>query len=521
MRRIPSFMGAASMFLLGTLVLCALMLSCGSDAETNEQEGQCVEEQTRCKDDFIEKCSGNKWFVISNCAAKGLKCTDNNGTASCITQTPEAMLNSDGGLGSDSKGQSFLPDQGVARDGHAITGKEQGTLPPPSKKCVSSFPKAVSIAAAWNHTCALLADGKIRCWGKNYGNQKLEGCARLGGGPAAPKVYAIGDDECPSDFPFPDDIGAPVAAIDGNNSAMCAVTTSGGLRCWGSGKAFGYEPSQSCPGGEKNTVASLGDIPVGDKVKQVSVGGDSLTCVLLENETVKCWGKNNTGQLGLGDGKNANIYSASKAKAVVLGAQAKQISCSSNHCCALTTANKIRCWGALASMLGYPKGSCGAYDKCGDDETPASLGNVPLDGTFTSVVASWTNNVAIRSDGKLVLFGSNTTKTGPKEIETGGKAKQVCFESDYFFCWLKDDGGVRCNVLKTAKSASGMAPPGQDIDLGGKAQAITCGMEHVCALLTTGRVRCWGKNENGELGYGYRYEIGDTEPPATAGDVPL
>ncbi len=60
-----------------------------------------------------------------------------------------------------------------------------------------------------------------------------------------------------------------------------------------------------------------------------------------------------------------------------------------------------------------------------------------------------------------------------------------------------------------------------DVALGGRAVQISAGVEHTCALLDTGRVRCWGANGEGQLGYGHTHDIGDDEAPASAGDVSL
>ena len=59
-----------------------------------------------------------------------------------------------------------------------------------------------------------------------------------------------------------------------------------------------------------------------------------------------------------------------------------------------------------------------------------------------------------------------------------------------------------------------------DVDVGGVVTQLAAGDWHTCALLDTGAVRCWGSNENGELGYGAIGDVGDDETPASVGDVP-
>jgi alpha-tubulin suppressor-like RCC1 family protein len=95
---------------------------------------------------------------------------------------------------------------------------------------------------------------------------------------------------------------------------------------------------------------------------------------------------------------------------------------------------------------------------------------------------------------------------------------------------VTSDGGVRCwgegavgqlgygdteNVgLENTPADKG------DVELEGAATQLFAGDRHSCAIETAG-LRCWGDNRNGQLGYGHTDNIGDTEAPADAGDVPI
>jgi len=59
------------------------------------------------------------------------------------------------------------------------------------------------------------------------------------------------------------------------------------------------------------------------------------------------------------------------------------------------------------------------------------------------------------------------------------------------------------------------------VPVGGKVVQIAAGGFHTCALLDTGKVRCWGDDSEGQLGYGNNQRVGDNETPADVGDVPL
>jgi alpha-tubulin suppressor-like RCC1 family protein len=57
------------------------------------------------------------------------------------------------------------------------------------------------------------------------------------------------------------------------------------------------------------------------------------------------------------------------------------------------------------------------------------------------------------------------------------------------------------------------------VDVGGTVKDIVAGGAHTCALLTTGKVRCWGYNDYGQLGYGNTTNGGDNGLPSAAGDI--
>jgi cysteine-rich repeat protein len=96
-------------------------------------------------------------------------------------------------------------------------------------------------------------------------------------------------------------------------------------------------------------------------------------------------------------------------------------------------------------------------------------------------------------------------------------------------CALLDTGAVRCWGLNdfgqlgyghTQTIGDDEHPwTAGDVPLGGIAVEVGLGHRHACARLEGGTVRCWGANNEGQLGYGHTETIGDNETPADAGDV--
>jgi alpha-tubulin suppressor-like RCC1 family protein len=219
----------------------------------------------------------------------------------------------------------------------------------------------VHLAAGAHHTCALLETGSVRCWGGGNDGQ-------LGYGNTA----KIGDDELP--YVAGDvDVGGTVVQITGGDNHTCARLANGGVRCWGRGAdgVLGYGNIDNI--GDDEVPASVGMVDIGGPAKHVEAGSVH-TCAILVDGAVRCWGEGSLGRLGYG---NEYIIgddeTPSSAGNVDVGGVVKQIGLGRFHTCALLDDDAVRCWGYnVSGVLGY-----GNLDVIGDDETPASAGNVP------------------------------------------------------------------------------------------------------------------------------------------------
>ena len=241
---------------------------------------------------------------------------------------------------------------------------------------------AVALSAGRDHTCAILDNGAVKCWGANdYG--------QLGQGDAA----ARGDDL--------NDMGdlLPAVALGLGRTALgvttgadhaCALLDTGAVKCWGH-NAYGQL-------GVGHT-ATLGDGPgeMGDNLPAVDLGGlpgagitalalaagDDHTCALRDDNTVKCWGGNLDGQLGLGDtedrGDGANEMGDSLPTVDLgPGRVAVALGAGSSHTCAVRDTGDLVCWGL------NQHGQLGQGDTAwrGDEagELGASLAPINLNG---------------------------------------------------------------------------------------------------------------------------------------------
>ena len=136
------------------------------------------------------------------------------------------------------------------------------------------------VAAGEYHTCVLLLDGRVRCWGSAmHGNTN----------PVRSDAFpASGGDV---------NVGGPVVQIAAGTYHTCALLSTGSVRCWGDGfrGALGYGNTNTI--GDDERPASAGDVNVGAPVVQIAAGAYH-TCALLSTGSVRCWGDGREGQLG-------------------------------------------------------------------------------------------------------------------------------------------------------------------------------------------------------------------------------
>ncbi len=246
--------------------------------------------------------------------------------------------------------------------------------------------RITQITAGDSHNCALLDTEAVRCWG--YG-----GPGQLGYG----SIVNIGDDEAPATAGDVD-VGGAVTQIDAGVAYTCAVLDTGSVRCWGSNQRFGLGYVGADIIGDDETPVSVGDVDVGGTVTQIATGFHH-TCALLDTDNVRCWGNGNHGRLGYG---NEDIigYDETPASAgnVDIGIAVTQIAVGTDHTCALLVTGNVRCWGrGNSGALGY-----GNTTNIGDNETPASAGDVDLGGTVIQITAGDQHTCALLDTGASV-----------------------------------------------------------------------------------------------------------------------
>jgi alpha-tubulin suppressor-like RCC1 family protein len=293
--------------------------------------------------------------------------------------------------------------------------------------------------------------------------------------------------------------------------------------------------------GDDEVPASVPTVDLGGVTVQLAAGGN-FTCALSSEGAVHCWGDGRAGKLGLLTSSVAQNVgdneSPASAGALDLGGTAELIATGDEHACAILTTGEVRCWGAGSSgRLGY-----GNTDTVGDFEAPASAGSVQLGGGAVHVSLGRAHSCAVLSDGVARCWGNNLMRQlgqaeggsiGDNELPTAvpvldlGQAVLRVAAGANHNCALLADGSVRCwgrndagqlgNATRNTNTILASAVP--RVELGGDIVLLEAGNDHTCALSSTHELRCWGDGSSGKLGYGNTEAVGDDETPASAGTV--
>jgi alpha-tubulin suppressor-like RCC1 family protein len=359
-----------------------------------------------------------------------------------------------------------------------------------------------AIAAGNDHTCAILAGGALRCWGRNDSGQLgLGDAVNRGDQPAQ-----LGDA-----LPTVDVGGAAVTAVAAGAAHTCAVLDGGEVKCWGEGiygqLGLGRLESHAAPTVAVALPAAAASV----------VAGAEFSCALLTDGRVTCWGAGERGALGLGD----RLGRVEPDGTVKLGATAIAIAAGDHHACALLASHALACWGA------NDRGQLGL----GDTQDRSQPATVALTGSagVIAVGARLDSTCVLRDGGQVTCWGANDRgqlglgdaedRAAPAASVALGTARRASALSvgGAFACALLDTAQAKCwgdNVTSQLGAAlrgpaygDGPSETGDFLPVafqgGGRSvRAIASGRAHTCAILDTGDVRCWGDNGEGQLGAG-------------------
>lgn len=343
------------------------------------------------------------------------------------------------------------------------------------------------ITAGGYHTCALTPAGGAKCWGDNRYGQLGDGASDIS-----------------SDSPTPDPVvglSSGVSGIGAGRYHTCALTQTGGAKCWGDN--YYGQLGDGTSGNESDTPVQVVGLSSG--VSAIAAG-DGHTCAMTQTGEIYCWGGNGDGELGIGDYTSGH---STPVQAVGLPGRVSAIAAGGSHTCALTQAGGVYCWGENeAGELG---------DGATTTSTPTPVQVIGLASGVIAIAAGDDHTCALTSAGGVKCWGDNDfgqlgngkLTDSPTPVQVVGLASGVTaiVTGEDHTCALTQAGGVKCwgDGGLGALGDGGWSYSSSPVDVSGLASGVTAiaaGDEHTCALTQAGGAKCWGWNEYGQLGTG-------------------
>ncbi len=340
------------------------------------------------------------------------------------------------------------------------------------------------VDAGGSHTCVVLDDFSLKCFGSNSSGQiGSGGTASLGDAPAE-----MGNALLPVNL----GTGRTVRAVSTGTAHTCALLDDATIKCFGEGDAGRLGRGSTADVGR--TAASMGNalLPInlgaGRTAKAIATGA-AHTCALLDDDSVKCWGANDDGQLGLGDidarGDDLNEMGdnlPTVSLGLPTGVRVTSIAAGDAHTCALLSTGTVKCWGSGGN------GRLGSGDELsrGDeaDEMGAALPVVDVGSgrTVKAITAGAAHTCALRDTNDVVCWG----------VGAAGRL-----------------GSGAENDIGNQAGEMGAALVPVALGTGRTAVALSAGATHTCAVLDNATAKCWGNGASGRLGTGDLENLGN------------
>jgi len=342
-------------------------------------------------------------------------------------------------------------------------------------ECVRSAQVSV-ISARWQNTCAIVS-GRVKCWGYNNNSQlgdqttlnrhapiavnalDLDSTALSTGNSHTCAIDTLGGVHCwglndygqlgignkvNTALPTPiKDTESTFTAISSGNEHTCAITTKGGVKCWGANHAGQLGVGSTTPSAEPMDIVSPPP-----NITSIATGAWH-TCAISDSK-LWCWGQNSDSQIGTGESSTADVEAPREITA--LGSDVEAVALGWHHTCALTKDHQVKCWG----------------------------------GNSHGQIGNGTNNPSMTP---ITIYGLEATGIGAGQYHT---------------CAITVSGGVMCwgaNIYGQIGDGTAIDrnSPIPVVGITKNIIGITAGVEHTCALTKIG-AKCWGINDRGQLG---------------------
>ena len=353
------------------------------------------------------------------------------------------------------------------------SGNDRGELALPISLRIGGDLFPIQAAAGKNHSCTIMSDRTVKCWGDGSEGQMGTGFYV----DIAPVVDVKNLDTS--------------VQIDAGSEFNCVLKEDGKVSCWGNGN------DGRLGNGSKTDEVIPYEIAGLSQVKQVATGSFHA-CALDDSNEVWCWGVGYAGQLG--DGNND---SSSVPKKVINLTNATKVSAGGFHTCALLADKTVSCWGS------------GCYGALGNNDFINYNQPVSVSGLTNAVDigTGWNHSCAVRSNGSVQCWGDGLYgQLGNGQNNRSGVPVNVISISDAVnveagwghSCARRQNGRIMCwgygNYGQLGNGGTLNRTTPVSVSEITNATQLSVGNMHSCVIQSDGLMKCWGYGGSGQLG---------------------
>ncbi len=362
-------------------------------------------------------------------------------------------------------------------DAGACVVADAGIRPPDSGPITVGCPP---LAVGAGHACAITASGGLKCWGMNVAGELGNGS--IGSFPSGP-VDVVG-------------LSSGVKCVVAGEMHTCALTTAGGVKCWGASTGIGGIVAGTvlgslagafggADGGVSSAAAVPADVPGLTSGVVGLASGEFDTCAMLADGSLRCWGSG-----GEEETDPTTNYGPTPQSIAGAPSAPSAIQMADGFGCLLTAAGAVECWGG------------NTFGELGNGSTTPSATPVPVTGLGSGV--TWlsayggTAACAVVAGGKLECWGAGEGQTGqPVPVDVPALSAGVTSVSvggENLNCAIMTDGAVKCWSWDGLPRVGAGQPTSVNL---ASAVYVAANEECACALLASGKVYCWSPDGDG------------------------
>ncbi len=277
-----------------------------------------------------------------------------------------------------------------------------------------------AISSGRQHVCAVTESSRLKCWGDNAHGQ-------LGDGTTTARLAPVDATEIQFD----------VDAVAAGARHTCALTSAGGVRCWGGNSAGQLGDGTFTDSQTPRDVVDQNGAPLSGVV--ALAGAFAHNCAILATGALVCWGSAFSGQLGNGE-SGSGAASPYAVQVQGLSSGVERVSLGAGHSCAVLETGAVKCWGDNNyGQLGAPASQLCPSPVPSDPPWPCS--STPVDvqglaGPAIDIKVGDGHSCAALSLGRIQCWGENDAgQLGNGTTTDSLVPVDVLFDSDHDGCF--------------------------------------------------------------------------------------